>query len=193
MITYETYCKIRLYHRERGLSFSQIGSELGIDPETVARYARMEAFAPRRAARRPSKLDAFKPLIVRWLERHPYSAVQIFQKLREEHGYAGGYSILKDYVRTVRPSRRPAYLSLAFAPGEAAQVDWGSCRHHHPGSDPPPALVLCHGALPQPHELSGVHLRRGHGALPRLPSQRPGVLRRGAIGASSSTTSRPGC
>jgi hypothetical protein len=30
-------------------------------------------------------------------------------------------------VRAVRPKRQPAFLKLAFAPGECAQVDWGSC------------------------------------------------------------------
>src|SRR5271165_3644204 len=32
---------------------------------------------------------------------------------------------VKDYVRTVRRVRAPAFLTLAFAPGECAQVDWG--------------------------------------------------------------------
>src|SRR5262249_29845218 len=35
-------------------------------------------------------------------------------------------SIVKAYIRTVRPRRQPAFLTLAFAPGECAQVDWGS-------------------------------------------------------------------
>ena len=74
---------------------------------------------------RASKLDSFKGDISRWLEQHPYSAAQIFQRLRE-HGYEGGYGIVKAYVRKVRPTRAPAYLKLAFAPGECAQVDWGS-------------------------------------------------------------------
>ena len=46
MINYEIYSKIQLYHRERGLSFAQIGRDLGLDPETVARYARPSAKAP---------------------------------------------------------------------------------------------------------------------------------------------------
>lgn len=127
MIDYETYCKIRLYHRERGLSFVQIARELAIDPETAAKYARAESYRHRSrpADKRRSKLDPFKPLITQWLERHPYSATQILQRLRSEHGYEGGFSILKDYVRRVRPVRRPAFLTLAFAPGESAQVDWG--------------------------------------------------------------------
>jgi transposase len=69
-------------------------------------------------------LDPFKPEIVRMLERYPYSAAQVFQRLRE-HGFDGGYSLVKAYVHTVRPRRQPAFLTLAFAPGECAQVDWG--------------------------------------------------------------------
>ena len=35
-------------------------------------------------------------------------------------------TILRDYVRRIRPTQRPVYLKLQFAPGECAQVDWGS-------------------------------------------------------------------
>jgi len=59
------------------------------------------------------------------LENYPYSAAQVMQRIREQ-GFGGGYSIVKDYVRTVRPRRQSAFLKLAFAPGECAQVDWGS-------------------------------------------------------------------
>jgi len=127
MIGYEIYCKIRAHHQEGKLTFKQIGAELGLNAETVAKYARSETFQKRVGAKRTkraSKLDAFKAMIGRWLDRHPYSAMQIFQRLGAE-GYTGGVSIVKDYVRSVRPVRHPAFLSLAFAPGEAAQVDWG--------------------------------------------------------------------
>ena len=52
---------------------------------------------------------------------------------RIKAGYCGGISIVKDYVRTIRPRPRPreAFLTLAFAPGELAQVDWGLCRARH--------------------------------------------------------------
>src|SRR4029450_11615422 len=66
-----------------------------------------------------------KPQIVQMLEKYPYSAAQVFQRLREQ-GFDGGYSIVKAYVRTVRPKRQPAFLKLAFAPGECAQAAWGS-------------------------------------------------------------------
>ena len=73
---------------------------------------------------RTSKLDPFKGQIVGWLDAHPLTAQQVFQRLRDA-GYQGGISIVKDYVHTIRPRRREAFLTLAFAPGEAAQVDWG--------------------------------------------------------------------
>ena len=73
---------------------------------------------------RISKLDAFKGQVVRWLDHHPYTAQQIFQRLREA-GYTGGVTIVRDYVHQIRPRRPAAFLKLNFEPGEAAQVDWG--------------------------------------------------------------------
>jgi transposase len=96
-----------------------------LDEETVAKWARQKTYCQHLRARRKSKLDPYKPIIQRWLEQHPYSAAQIFQRLRAEQAYTGGISILTDYVRRVRPVRAPAFLTLVFAPGECAQVDWG--------------------------------------------------------------------
>ena len=125
MIDYETFCRLRQLHREKGLKVSQISAELHLDPKTVERWLDQPTYRPRQGTRRPSKLDAFKGQITALLERHPYTAQQLLQQLRQQ-GYAGGYTILKDFVRQVRPVRKPAYLMLEFAPGECAQVDWGS-------------------------------------------------------------------
>ena len=151
MIDYETYCRIRLFHQERGLSFNQIAAELGIRPQTVAKYANLATFPRRRGIKRPSKLDPFKPAITRWLERHPYTATQIYQRLCADEGYTGGFSIVKAYVRAVRPVRHPAFLTLAFAPGEAAQVDWGSAGTITLGNTRRRlsffVMVLCHSRM----------------------------------------------
>ena len=126
MISYELYCQIRLLHRERGLNFAQIARELHLDEETVAKWARAKSYTiVRTNTPRKSKLDPYKELIQRWLERHSYTATQIFQRLRAEEGYTGGITILTDYVRTIRRVRAPAFLTLSFAQGECAQVDWG--------------------------------------------------------------------
>jgi transposase len=81
-------------------------------------------------AARASQLDPFKPDIVRWLEAYPLSAAQIFQRLKEA-GYPGGYTIVKDYVRRVRPRRAPAFLTLAFAPGKPRKSTGASMARSH--------------------------------------------------------------
>ena len=123
MIDYTHWHQIR-HLAEDGLSAAQIAQELALDPKTVRKWMVRERFAPRKAARRRSKLDPYKPMIQRMLDKHPYSAQQILRAIRKE-GYPGGRSILQEYVAQVRPAKTKAYLKLAFAPGECAQVDWG--------------------------------------------------------------------
>ena len=124
MIDYPTYCQIRHLFTEKRLGLRQIARELKLNLKTVRKWARRESFARAAAPQRPSKLDPFKGQIIRLLEQHDYSARQVFQQLRE-CGYGGQYTILKAFVRQVRPKQRPAFLTLHFQPGECAQVDWG--------------------------------------------------------------------
>jgi transposase len=124
MIDYELFSKIRHLKEHEGLSVPQIATELSLDPRTVRKWC-VATFRPRKITSRSSKLDAFKRDIVRMLQSYPYSATQIFQRICEQ-GFDGGYSIVKRYVRKVRPPKFPAFLKLSFAPGECAQVDWGS-------------------------------------------------------------------
>jgi len=112
-------------HEQKGLKASQIARELGLDERTVRWRLAAQQFLPRKSVRHPSKLDPFKDTVVKMVESYPYSAAQILQRLREE-GFAGGYIAVKKFVRKVRPKREKAFHKLAFAPGECAQVDWGS-------------------------------------------------------------------
>lgn len=124
MIDYSTYCQIHLLHKQKGLKAAQIAQELSLHLATVEKWLAQPSFTPRKGSKRSSKLDSFKGRIIALIERHPYSTQQIFQQLQQE-GYTGGYSILKEFVRLVRPVRKPAFLMLEFAPGQCAQVDWG--------------------------------------------------------------------
>jgi transposase len=125
MIDYETWCRIRDHHQRERLTFEQIAERLGLHPQTVSKWARIEQYRPRQSRPRPRRLDPYKGLIVRWLDTHPYSAQQIFQRLRSEGGYVGCLTVVKDYVRTVRPPPQRAFLTLTFTAAECAQVDWG--------------------------------------------------------------------
>lgn len=124
MIDYETYCKIKDCHERQRLTIAQTARVLGLHAQTVAAWVRRAQYRARQVVPRSSRLDPFKARIVRLLESHPYSAQQIYQRLREE-GFDGGFTIVKDYVRRVRPPRREAFLKLSFAAGECAQLDWG--------------------------------------------------------------------
>jgi transposase len=124
MIDYQTYCQIRHLLTEKKMGLRQIARELKLGLNTVRKWAQRESFKPAAIPQRPSKLDPFKGDVVRLLEQHAYSAQQIFQQLKER-GFQGRYTIIKDFVRQVRPKSRPAFLTLHFAPGECAQVDWG--------------------------------------------------------------------
>ena len=125
MIDYATYARLRHLQEDKGLTPTQIARELGLDERTVRRWLAAKQFLPRKAVDRSSKLDPFKDTVIRMIESYPYSAQQVLQRLREE-GFTGGYTIVKQFVRKVRPKRTKAFLTLAFAPGECAQVDWGS-------------------------------------------------------------------
>lgn len=150
MIDYETYCKIKDCHERQQLTIAQTARALGLHAQTVAKWAHRTQYRARHAAPRSSRLDPFKARMVRLLETHPYSAQQIFQRLREE-GFDGGFTIVKDYVRKVRPVRREAFLKLSFAPGECAQVDWGEYGSIGVGSTRRRlsffVMVLCHSRL----------------------------------------------
>jgi transposase len=125
MIDFHAFQQIRQLYDEEGLNGGQIADRLKLHRQTVNKWIKRLRYDKRPQAKRPSKLDPFKGEVVRLLHAHPYTAMQLFSRLKAE-GYAGSYTILKRFVRTVRPKNQPAFLTLHFAPGQCAQVDWGS-------------------------------------------------------------------
>src|SRR3954449_12306935 len=89
----------------------------------------------RRTAPRPRpKLDPFLPVIHQILEddkkapkKQRHTARRIFERLREEHGYKGGLSIVKEAVAARRARSAEVFVPLAHPPGEA-QVDFGEAE-----------------------------------------------------------------
>ena len=78
MIDYATWCAIRDGFANH-LGARQVARALGLNVKTVRRW-RERPYAPRAAVPRPSKLDPFKGRIVGWLDAHPLSAQQVFQR-----------------------------------------------------------------------------------------------------------------
>jgi len=124
MIDYQQWCRLKQLAERDHLTAAQIARELGLSARTVRNWL-TEPYRPRRRAPRASSLDPFKGQIMGMVKEHPYSAVQVLAILRDQ-GFAGGITTVKDYIQQIRPRGQEAYLTLAFAPGECAQVDWGS-------------------------------------------------------------------
>jgi transposase len=118
---------LRLHFSEH-LSRNAIARQLGVNRKTVAAVIerRQVRLAVEERAARPSILEPHHARIRKLLDDAPErSCVNILQRLREA-GYTGGISILRDYVRGLRPEpHKEAFFDLEFAKGEAAQVDWG--------------------------------------------------------------------
>lgn len=126
MTDYETFQAIKHLHENENLNVSQIAKELNLSRPTVRRQLGKKKYVKVDRVSRPSKLDPYRDMIRDYVNRHDYSAAQIFRMIKEE-GYDGGDSILRAYVAKIRPPKQTAYLTLKFAPGESAQVDFGYC------------------------------------------------------------------
>lgn len=78
-------------------------------------------------------LDPFAAIIDRWLDddlsspkKQRHTARRIYHRLVEEHGFSGGESTVRRYVRQRRPREREVYIPLEYDPGSDAQCDFGS-------------------------------------------------------------------
>ncbi len=123
MITYHQWHSIRQAAETEHLGVPELAQRFDMSPRTIRKWLK-EDYRPRKSGKRASKLDPFKGRIMGLLDKHPYSGAQIYDILREE-GFTGGITIVRDYLQKVRPRNKEPYLTLSFAPGECAQVDWG--------------------------------------------------------------------
>ncbi|MGE5695503.1 MAG: IS21 family transposase [Candidatus Sericytochromatia bacterium] len=84
--------------------------------------------------KRPSILDPLLPVVHQILRddrkaprKQRHTARRIFERLRDEHGYTGGLTVVKDAVRAWRRSHAEVFVPLAHPPG-GAQVDFGEAE-----------------------------------------------------------------
>jgi len=73
---------------------------------------------------RPSKLDPFRPIIQRLVLEDKLTVVLVLEEIRAL-GYTGGHSILREYIRTIRPEPKTRVTTVVeHPPGAEGQVDW---------------------------------------------------------------------
>ncbi len=113
--------------------YSSSYRELGVSRNTVRRYLRAPE-VPRPAPRPPrgSKLDPYKGVVLQRLAEGVDNCVVLLRELRAR-GYTGSYTLLKNFVQPLRGPRTPqGTVRFETAPGEQAQVDFGSCAYVRP-------------------------------------------------------------
>ena len=127
------YLKVRQAHFQDGLSGRQIARDFGISRDSVAKmlaYSEPPGYRRMAPIRRP-KLDPHADQIDQWLaedqgrpRKQRHTAKRIFERLRDECGFDGGYTIVKDYVRLRKRTGREMFVPLSHPPGHA-QADFG--------------------------------------------------------------------
>ncbi len=133
MHTVELYAHVRRFVAVDHHSQREAARHFGISWDMVAKM--MENAQPpgyrRTAPVARSKLDPFLGWIAETLKadqqkhrKQRHTAQRIFERLTAEHGYTGGYTVIKDVVREHERRHREMFVPLVHPPGHA-QVDFG--------------------------------------------------------------------
>ena len=145
----ELYADVRRSVYVEGLSERAAARRFGLARETVRKMLRDRlppGYRRHQPVRRP-KLDAFTGIIDQILsddqhrpKKQRHTAKRICERLRAEHAFTGGDTIVKASVREQTLGRQEMFVPLAHPPGDA-QVDFGE------------ALVVIDGAERKAHDL----------------------------------------
>ena len=128
----DLYLKVRLACGE-GMSQREAARHFNISRDSVRKmlaFSVPPGYRRQKPIKRP-KLDGFTEIIDAWLDgdrevhrKQRHTAKRVYDRLREEHGFAGGYTIIKDYIRERERRGREMFVPLAHPPGDA-QADFG--------------------------------------------------------------------
>ena len=133
MYSVELYARVRHACHVEGMSIREAARMFGLHRATVRKMLRFSIPPGYRRShpRARPKLDPFTGVIDHILEgdrkcvrRQRHTAKRIFERLRDEHGFTGGYTIVKDYVRERRLRSQEMFVPLVHPPGHA-QADFG--------------------------------------------------------------------
>ena len=135
----EIYVRVRRACRAcmvEGMSVREASRVFGLHRDTVRKmlaYSAPPGYRRQDPPRRP-RLEPFTGVIDAILEadrqvprKQRHTAKRIFERLRDEHGFDGQYTIVKDYVRERRRRTQEMFVPLSHAPGHA-QCDFGEAR-----------------------------------------------------------------
>jgi transposase len=129
----EVYARVRRAIQVDGMSQREAARQFGLARKTIRK---MLAFSipPGYGRKKPvvkPKLGPWLGIIDQILEddktqpkKQRHTAKRIWDRLKAEHAFAGGYTVVKDYVRDARVRHKEVFVPLAHPPGDA-QADFG--------------------------------------------------------------------
>ena len=128
MFKVETYGRVRRAVLVDGRSQREVAREFGISRKTIQkmlRYAVPPGYERQQVVKRP-KLGPWLGTIDAILEddkkrpaKQRHTAKRIFERLKQEYGFSGGYTIVKDYVHVRKLRGREMFVPLTHPAGEA--------------------------------------------------------------------------
>jgi len=133
MYAVETYAAVRQFVFIEGKSRREAARAFGLSRDTINKMCRFSAPPGYQRTKKPEKpkLGPLIPVIDAILQadqtappKQRHTAKRIFERLKAEHGFTGGYTVVKDYVRIAKARARETFVPLAHPPGHA-QVDFG--------------------------------------------------------------------
>jgi transposase len=129
----EVYAGVRRAVQVDGMSIRQAAREFGLARKTIRKmlaYSVPPGYERKKPVQRP-KLGPWLGVIDQILEedkskpkKQRHTAKRIWDRLRAEHRFQGGYTVVKDYVREARLRHKEVFVPLLHPPGDA-QVDFG--------------------------------------------------------------------
>jgi len=152
--------RIRTAHLRQGRSIREIARAMGHSRRTVRKALADPSPPVYRRAKPPAEpvIGPVKEIIRQWLagdvdrpRKQRHTAHRVYERLREEHGFAGGESTVRRCVRKLRAKKAESFIPLCFDPGEDAQADFGAAKVMMDGRELEVSLFiikLCHSHRP---------------------------------------------
>jgi transposase len=126
MLSAEQIDTIHRLHWGEKWSLRKTARHLHLARKTIRKY--LNSPVPSTPVRRPraTKLDPFKTAIGEWLAQDATASSIVIAQRLQPLGYHGGITILRNYVKTIRPTAPPrAFVRMEPSPGERFEIDWG--------------------------------------------------------------------
>lgn len=133
MLTVDDYARIRLAHRDgmsirdiaRTFRHSRVKIRQALQQPEPAPYTRTRPAPAPVCGRFHSIIDAILAADESAPPKQRHTAMRVFQRLQNEHGYPGGYDQVRRYIQRHRRSRRETFIPLAHDPGQRLEADFG--------------------------------------------------------------------